>query len=199
MSNKNEIFMVNRISAIFIFTLIISGNFLAHLFPCRVQKLLTENMVFKHLFGFLILFSFGVRMMPESYNLMGLFDSAILYAVFVITAKTNYKIWICLFFIYMTIYLLHVAITDYEAAQKQHKVVSKSAQSHIEKMKTAQQWGIVAIPCLTAFGLIVYLGEKKTKYGKKFNYLDFIMGKPSCASDIVHSRSMMYYARAAFN
>jgi len=199
MDNKTELFIVNRLSAIFIFTLIISGNFLAHLFPCRVQKMLTENMALKHLFGFLILFSFGVRVLPGAYNLMGLLDSAILYAVFVITAKTNYKIWICLFFIYMMLYLLNVAITDYENVQQHRKVISKTTQSKIEKMKTAQQWGIMVIPCLTAFGVIVYLGEKKVEHGNQFKYLDFLMGKPSCANNVVHNQSMMYYIRAAFN
>ena len=50
-------YYVERLGAVFIFTLIISGNFLAQLFPCKIQEALTENIYIKHIFGFFTLFS----------------------------------------------------------------------------------------------------------------------------------------------
>ena len=56
----------SNIFCIFIFFLIISANFLAELFPCRLQYILRNNMVIKHLFGlfsmiFFVVLSSGIK------------------------------------------------------------------------------------------------------------------------------------------
>ena len=79
----NNIVTIERLLAIFIFTLIISGNFLAQLFPCNIQKLLSNNILVKHLFGFLTLFFFGALAFPRlSKNIEGMFNTLILYVIF---------------------------------------------------------------------------------------------------------------------
>jgi hypothetical protein len=202
LSRSDQETIINQFLAIFIFTLIVSGNFMAQLFPCRVQKLLTENMFLKHIFGVLTLFIFGVRAMSDTFNLTGFMNSVILYLVFAITAKTNHYIWFCLFFIYAGLYILHIAISDYSRKNKKEpsRKVRQNAGVIVERMKWVQKAGIIAIPCLTTFGVILYLGEKKLEYGKHFNYLAFLTGKPACAGNTkMHDKSMLAYIRAAFS
>ena len=45
---------------IFILYLVISGNFIGNRFSCKLQKLLQNNMFFKHLIGFMLLFFFNL-------------------------------------------------------------------------------------------------------------------------------------------
>ena len=33
---------------------------------------------------------------------------------------------------------------------------------------------------ITAFGFIIYLGEKKLEYGEEFSFMNFIIGNPIC-------------------
>ena len=55
MNNQlQDLFQIDSISiySIFILFLIISTNYLGELFPCRVQKLLSQNVYLKHIFGY---------------------------------------------------------------------------------------------------------------------------------------------------
>ena len=90
----NTQFYVERFAAIFIFTLIISGNFLAQLFPCKIQEALSHNTLVKHLFGYFFFFFFGILAIPELANISGMISSLALYLIFLINSKINYKFWI---------------------------------------------------------------------------------------------------------
>ena len=51
---------LNKISEnfiiLFIFILVISGNYIGELLPCRIQYTLQNNMIYKHFFGILTMF-----------------------------------------------------------------------------------------------------------------------------------------------
>lgn len=51
-------FKILPVYPIFILLLIISANYLADLFPCRLRELLENNIYVKHLFGYLTLLFF---------------------------------------------------------------------------------------------------------------------------------------------
>jgi hypothetical protein len=61
-----NIIVESNIFCIFIFILIVSANFLAEIFPCRLQHLLRSNMLVKHIFGlftmiFFVVLSSGIK------------------------------------------------------------------------------------------------------------------------------------------
>ena len=70
--------------AIFIFLLIVSGNYLGNLFPCRIQDSFENNMYAKHFLGyftllFFVLFTMDEQIRNVNYILLGSF---ILYITF---------------------------------------------------------------------------------------------------------------------
>lgn len=176
-------FFVDRISAIFVFTLIISGNFLAQLFPCRIQDALTHNIVIKHLFGFLTLFFFGIVAIPGLANISGMISSFFLYIIFLINAKTKYQFWIAVFILYAIIYLLHVVKKEYISYIENPNISEELSKRYvmqnyyIEKTQTIS-FGLIVL--LTTVGFLVYMGEKKQEYKDSFDYKIFFLGKPYC-------------------
>jgi len=179
-------YIFEKATAIFIFMLIISGNFLAELFPCRIQKMLKENIYVKHLVGFLTLFFFGVLTIPDLANIGGIINSFLLYFIFVITANVDYKIWIILFVLYAIMYILHLIKQDYNKIKDGTKKIHTSNEVtifnkiNIEQINKIQALVITLISILTIVGFIIYMGEKKLEYGKKFKYSIFFTGKTNC-------------------
>ena len=183
---NNTNFFVERLSAIFIFTLIISGNYIGELFPCKIQRILTNNMIIKHFFGFITLFFFGVLAVPELNNVRGLMSSVILYLIFLINANTNYKIWIGVVILYAFLYLINIIKKGYiekiETESKENAILPTLLKDkQMIKLITIFEWiAIVLIIVSTMFGFVIYVGEKKIEYGKKFNWFTFLSGKPNC-------------------
>jgi hypothetical protein len=162
--------------SVFVFVLIISGNYLGELFPCRVQYLFSNSMFIKHALGFLTLLFFVTLTIPEikkQPNLLG--NTSLIYLWFIIMSKCYYTIWFLVFGIIGIIYLLRMykdnlekeGLTEYEAKQ-------------IEIINTTNKYLTLLSIITTVIGFLVYMGAKKLEYKKKFNYIDFILGKPRC-------------------
>ena len=186
LQNENPDFYVQRLSAIFIFTLIISGNYIGELFPCKIQRILTNNMVIKHFFGFITLFFFGVIALPELNNLNGLLSTGVLYLIFLINAKTNYKVWIGVLILYSSIYLLNIVKKSIqedlqnESSQFSFLPFWMNNKDAIKRLQTLEWISLILIFISTIFGFIIYVGEKKIEYGSKFSWGTFFTGKPNC-------------------
>jgi hypothetical protein len=85
MNNDDYLF-----KGIFLFIFIISGNYLGELLGCRLIKLLNENIIIKHLLGFLTLFLTLVFTIDLNTSLIKLFKiSCILYIIFILSSKTS--------------------------------------------------------------------------------------------------------------
>jgi len=187
-----------RLVAVFIFTLIVSGNFLGELFPCKIQYFLSSNMALKHFVGFLTLFFFGILTVPELNNLRGMLSVVLLYIVFLINSKTNYKIWIVVFVLYACLYVSRIARTDIEKSMTDthtdttaHTAApTKANDERLLLIARIQQILIACIILFTIFGFILYIGEKKTEYTKQFNWVTFLFGKPKCSNDTVISENV---------
>lgn len=187
-------FFVERFSAIFIFTLIISGNFLAQLFPCKIQEALTHNILLKHFFGFATLFFFGILAIPELANISGMISSIVLYIVFLINAKTKYQFWIAAFLLYSFIYFLHIVKKEYTSYIDNEDTSiddAKMFESRNRYITIAQYISMVFISIFTLIGMIIYMGEKKNEYGNKFDYFTFFLGRPSCRGSNPKAISML--------
>ena len=84
--------------SIFVFVLILSGNYLGELFPCRVQSLFSNSMFVKHALGFLTLLFFVTLTIPEIKKqpyLIG--NTSLIYLWFIVMSKCYYTIWFLIF------------------------------------------------------------------------------------------------------
>ena len=176
-------YVVDRISAIFIYTLIISGNFLAELYPCKIQYFLRNNITFKHLFGFLTLFFFGIVAIPELSNFQGMITAAFMYIIFIINSKTKWQFWVIVFLLSSFVYILRVFKKDIEKnlLKQEFKPEEEENYKYLNNViGISQIILVVSIILLTMLGVIIYMGEKKMEYGNKFSYITFFAGKPKC-------------------
>lgn len=169
---------------IFILLLIISSNYLAELFPCRLQYLLRNNIYFKHLFGFLTLVFF-VSISIENiggdiFELMK--NSFILYLYFILLTKNNIYFFLTISIILTIIYLAHIELMLIKKKEKNTSIELAFLELyHGNKNK----YGLDnllhhSLLIILILGTIIYMGEKKLEYNKNFSYVTFFLGKNIC-------------------
>lgn len=161
-------------SAIFVFLLIISGNFIGELLPCKVQQTMRENMYIKHFLGYMTLLFFVVLTLPELFEEKVLFSSVILYMFFLIFSKVYYVFWFLVVFIFGILYLVSTYY-KMEIEKGDHE-----KQIDTQTLKIVRTGIIYTILGSTVVGFLIYLGNKKREFGKKFNFVEFLFGTPVC-------------------
>lgn len=170
---------------IFLLIMIISSNFLAEIFPCRFQSLLSSNNYIKHVFGYLTLVFF-VSLNIEDLNtsVQELFkNSLFLYLGFMMLMKTNKYIFLLILVLLCLLYInylnktLKKNNTDDKDGDKDNVNVTNKWFTLIEKNDATIKNVIVG---LLVFGFVVYLGEKKYEYKGDFSLMTFLLGKPTC-------------------
>ncbi len=175
-----------KMIAIFVFVLILSGNYLGQLFPCKVQHIFAENMYVKHMLGYLTLVFFVTLTIPELKNSKSLlFLTLSIYFGFLITSKTYYTFWFFIFVLVGIIYVLDMydktipeKVEDIEDGEGNTE--NKNNYKIKSMILQTQQLLSIAVGILTLFGFTTYMGYKKFEYKDKFNYLTFLFGKPNC-------------------
>ena len=164
--------------AIFIFILIVSGNYLGTLFPCRVQDTFDNNIFFKHFIGFFIMLFFVLLTMPneegETPDPEGVVEllqkSFFLYLFFIVLSKTHPYIWLCVFFITSIIYILELRKQEQKHKKLEDKIQSDKIQNFLS----------LSALCLTFIGFFIFMGSKKAQYKEHFSYFTFVFGKIEC-------------------
>lgn len=184
-------------SVLFIFILIVSGNYLGALLPCKVQDFIEHNMYMRHFLGYMTMLFFVILTMPDLF-INNIFTSSIsLYLYFLFFSKTYWKIWVAIIIILSIIYLINT-IYDMRRTKSNLSGISyddindeanKSLflgyedvfidmyAKHMPNIRTAV---IALILLLTLIGFLIYLGNKKKEFGKNFNFIKFLFGNPVC-------------------
>ena len=170
-----------KIFLIFIFILMVSANFLAEIFPCRLQYLLRNNMLVKHLFGFFTILFFVRLSNSDDKNLFNIIKkSFLLYIIFVLISKSNiyffYFILLCL----GITYIINLQKEDDAEKFKNNEINKQEYDENIKTYDTITYVIYILIFIAIIIGIFVYMGEKKIEYNKKFNYLTFFIGRPIC-------------------
>jgi len=169
----NNFLVESNIFCIFIFFLIVSANFLAEVFPCRLQAVLRNNMIVKHIFGiftmiFFVVLSSGIK----NKNILNITKkSFLLYILFILITKCQiYIFYVILFFLGIT-YILHII--------KQEKIEEED-KDEIAIYNNITDGLYILILIFIILGVLLYIGEKKIEYKSNFKYETFFIGKPKC-------------------
>lgn len=96
-----------RMIGLFALLVIISGNFLAELFPPGVQKILNTNRYVKHVFAFLTLFFFVFLTMPDL-KAEGASVVFGIYFIFLISSKLEPYAWFTILGLITMLYLIEI-------------------------------------------------------------------------------------------
>jgi hypothetical protein len=167
---------------LFILYLVISSNFLANLFGCKVQQAFQSNMLLKHFLGFLTLYFF-VTLADTSDTLpsdlghrFGI--ALIIYLFFILSTRVNFRFWVPSMICLGAIYIIELFKQD-----EKKKDENQRDKHRIEQFLKAQQILIGISSLLMLIGFIVYVGEKKSEYGRQFQWGTFFFGKTNCKGD----------------
>lgn len=158
---------------VFILILIISANTLLPLFPCKFQLLLRDNMLMKHLFAFITMVFFVVLTAPLDDKKNIILKSILLYIFFVLVTKTDYIFFIIILILLTISYLLVLYKTDKKTNENKTDDELVIYDNYLYVL-------YFLIIILTVFGVLLYMGEKKIEYRRKFKYSHFFYGKPMC-------------------
>lgn len=187
-----------NIFTIFIFILIISGNFLA-LVPCKLQDELNNNMYVKHLFGLFTMIFFVTLAAPVKDKTISAvtLNSFLLYLLFILITKVHVKIFyviaVLLGSTYITVLLKEADIGTINANAsatdvKNNDTMEQSKENPKNVILNNQLkiydniifYSYILILILTSIGVLAYMGEKKIEYKKNFKYVTFFLGKTVC-------------------
>lgn len=154
---------------IFVFFLIISSNYLGEIFPCKIQSLLHGNVYLKHIFAFLTLLFFVVFVDPLHTNTLytTIKNSLFLYGIFLLLINTNVLFFVISMATLAVMYLFNL-------------YKKEAPETVIPWLDTVDNMLYILFAVSTLVGFLVYMGEKKIEYKKRFHYLTFLFGKPSC-------------------
>lgn len=194
--NLNQDLKANLpISSLFILFVIIGGNYMSQLFPCRLQTVLEKNMLAKHLLGF-----FTLLLFVELSNAAGNDDgvgwktviarSLLLYVWFVFATTMEPSVFIILIGLLAALYVLKLYINqlDKKANPDDIKMVSK--------LRQFESWIYYSSIIVTIFGVIAYYGRKKIELGNKFNLVQFFIGNPKCKGSIPNKNAWEHFLLA---
>ena len=187
-----------NIFTIFIFILIISGNFMA-LVPCKLQDELNNNMYVKHLFGLFTMIFFVTLAAPVKDKTISAvtLNSFLLYLLFILITKVHVKIFyviaVLLGSTYITVLLKEADIITINANASAIDVKNNDTMEQTNEnpknvilnnqLKIYDNiifYSYILILILTFIGVLAYMGEKKIEYKKNFKYVTFFLGKTIC-------------------
>lgn len=185
---------LNHSIAIFILVLIVSGNYLGELLPCRVQSIVRHNMLIKHILGFMTLLFFVVITIPGIFNEYIFINSILLYIFYLVISKTYYVFWIAIMMLFSIIYIftLYIKILKNKINKHNNEKSDKKSSTEedttffihdsvfIERVDYVKNILSYTVIILTITGFLIYLGNKKREYGNKFDYTKFFFGNPKC-------------------
>jgi hypothetical protein len=170
----------SNLFCIFILVLIISANFLAETFPCRLQNVLRNNMTVKHLFGlFTMIFFVVLTSGIKNKNILNIIKNAVfLYIIFMLITKCQKHLFFIIIVLLGTTYIINI-IKEQEI--ENNKKEFDENKDNIYDTITFILY--IAIFIFIIVGVLLYVGEKKIEYKKNFNYITFFIGRPSCKGE----------------
>ena len=165
---------------IFLFIFIISGNYLGELLGCRLIYLLRENIITKHLLGFLTLFLTLAFTIDLNKSLSKLFKvSIILYIIFILSSKTTKYINYLLIIIFIFSFIIQLYKDRLKKKLKMNKIDNNEIK-HLKYIENYNNYIFKIIIGLLIIGILIYIGEQKRSYKESFNYYTFFIGQIKC-------------------
>ena len=101
--------MIQLAKQLFVFNLIVSGNYVGETFACNIQELFSNNMYVKHLLGFMTMYFFVVFLEGDNVvkPLVSVYTTIGLYLWFVMITRTSRKYTLIVMVLIFLIYALN--------------------------------------------------------------------------------------------
>ena len=179
-----------------VFVSILGGPLLFTNLPCNVHDILSKNLLFRHIFGFLFVYTgvvltmkFNTNIIPKSINTKmndRLILASILYFIFLCVTSIGEYLFIGIIFLMGLIYILYTKKEEYEEELENTKV-SQNDKLYLEnKINTIViiNNSLTIISFIIVFvGFFIQLGSVKIQKGTSFDFIDFFFGDAVCIRD----------------
>ena len=173
------------IYSIFILILILTAGY-CDIFPCKIKRVLSENIYIKHFFTFLTMIFFVVLVESDENKKLNniLSNSLILYIIFIFVIKTEYRFFISIIFLLGITYIFRLKKDEINKNKKEsiNDDEKKKLDSELNFIAEINNFIFIIVIILIIIGFLIYLGEKKLEYKNKFNFLVFLFGKTQCSN-----------------
>lgn len=163
---------------VFLLILAISGNFVAETLGCKTQKLLTNNMVAKHMVSiFVLYFSLGLFSDKKADPKQTIKMTLIIYIMFVLFTKMDIKFTIIVFSLLAINYIISNYVDYYSTFEE-----SSDEYKKVQTLNKIQRYLITMIGILIIIGFTLYFKKQYKDYNKNWSTKHFLLGKKNCKS-----------------
>ena len=161
------------IKGIFLLILTVASNYNAETLGCRMQKILTENMMVKHLLN-LVLIYFAINLTSTS----EVNPNTVLYRT--IFVWFGFLLFIRLP-VYATLLVFILLLVSYAMGNYIDFYKERDEELH-QRLKIYRDNIFNVIPFIIVIGVMYYAHSKYQEYGDDFNVMTFIFGNTTCKS-----------------
>jgi hypothetical protein len=172
-------FTINEIGNValplFAFYLLIFCNFTANIIGCRLQELLVNSMLAKHIISLMLLFFLIVLVNPDlqGKDLPILFGfSVAIYIWFILTTHSPIYIIIIVLILLLSSYIIGTLKSNYSKDKKQEKLVNT--------LQFVQNILAIVALSFSVIGFVIYTFEKRMEYDKDFSWITYLAGTTTC-------------------
>ena len=148
---------------------------------CEIQRIIRDSVLVKQFIFFIIIFTTNSFVQKKSDLFTTFVRSSILFGVFILLMKNNYKsilVAITLLFINKLL-LQHIDFLNKEDDENNNK---KENNDKINKLNRISKILTLVSGVIILVGFFEYMREKKIDYGNKFNFSTFLLGSNKCRS-----------------
>jgi len=166
----NKIMFSSEVKAVFLLLIAISTNFLGNSLNCSLQKGLTDNILLRHLFIYLIIFctiDFTAKSHMDPLDIMK--KSLVIYLFYILLSKQNAETLILIFILLIAIYILYLKI-NYE----------EKIGNDTFKYTDSIEFLAMAVGLISIVGFGFYFNKQHTEHSDSFDIITFIFGKNKC-------------------
>jgi|UniRef100_A0A6C0CYK4 hypothetical protein len=167
----------NIMNGVLLLILAISGNFIAETLGCKTQKLLTENMLAKHVvILFIIYVSLGFASESNPNPMILLRNSVSIWVLFLLFTKMSLKFNIFVFALVVLYHFINTYINYYSNKDK------KKYKKEIDNYNKILNYLKYLIIGSLIVGFVLYFNKQRNDYSKNWSTFNFIFGVNKCKS-----------------
>jgi hypothetical protein len=171
--------------SIILLYLIISANFTAEVFGCKLQHYLNHSTIAKHIVGLMTMIFFVVSTTDwsQEHEFMKLCGFAIsYYFIFLLTTRLPFKFLMSVLFLFTLMYYIEIYKNTLLSSNPDGlNPLAEVRNIYVfQDIYKYQQFFLKAALTLIFFGFVIYFRNHQVEYGKNFNVFNFFSANTKC-------------------